>query len=404
MWTSPWIRLLLLYSVQTPGRFVVALHSNTSEKMSNVSVEFRKDEGNTLQVKPKITVDILMGKGVELQCRNNTSEGSVKMWQTPFGSFEDGQSSNMDPVEINNGNLRILKTTASHSGLYYCHRVDGSCITIVPYTVNVMRANRIQHEETYMTQRLTRGTEANFSQSQFAAAVTSSVLVTFIAAFALGAFSRTYVIKCLSKTGHRMRDKTASHESRNGDDVFAVALNEQSLQFECVSFHRNRTFEDDTLVFAAKSSPRDRTPSSLKRTEGWSYSVEQVEVQGGVEQVEVQGGVEQVEVQGRVEQVEVQGRVEQVEVQGRVEQVEVQGRVEQVEVQGRVEQVEVEAQGRVEQVEAQGRVEQVEAQGRVEQVEAQGRVEQVEAESLHFTAGDSDNSGPTNPDEPLTKE
>ncbi|XP_026865179.2 uncharacterized protein LOC113576979 [Electrophorus electricus] len=260
MRTSSWLGLLLLCSTQcvpTSGRSVVATHSKMRERISNERVEFQKDESSSLQVKPKITVDILMGKAVELQCRNKTSEGTVKWWQTPFGSFEDGKFSNKGPVELGNGNLRIIRTTASHNGLYYCHRVDSHGITIIPYTVNVVTANGIQHKtETYnRSQRMAREGEGSFSQSHFTAAVTSSVLVTFIGAFALGAFSRPYVIKCLSKAVLTPSPKTSSHEHRNGDDVFAVASNEQSLQFDSVFFHSSRNFEDDTVFFAPESSP-----------------------------------------------------------------------------------------------------------------------------------------------------
>ncbi|XP_043072468.1 uncharacterized protein LOC122322924 [Puntigrus tetrazona] len=132
-----------------------------------------------LLVRPENSVDVHPGQELTLRCGAEGDGALERSWQTPFGPFDGCDHRNKDPVDACNGSLRISRATSSHDGLYYCVRLDETSKTVLPYRVKVL-------EE-----------EGTVSESRFAAAVASSVIVSFAVAFTLGACTGSYVMKCL---------------------------------------------------------------------------------------------------------------------------------------------------------------------------------------------------------------
>ncbi|KAF4091773.1 hypothetical protein AMELA_G00040170 [Ameiurus melas] len=241
------MRLLLFWST---------LYLQTPETNSKASPEFLEEKRSTLQIKPKITVTVILGNATELQCRNDNSKGLVIWWQTPFGSFgERYKFSNKDPIEMNNGNVRISKATLSHTGLYSCHLVDSRGTAVIPYRVNVLSENTHKTKTSIRTAREGETSTIHVSDTHFAAAVSSSVLVTFIGAFTLGAFSQPYVIKCLQRTRARMCPNQSSHR-----ETTRLA----SHRLGAVFFHRNPNSKEDTVDFPPETSAPIKAPSTIK--------------------------------------------------------------------------------------------------------------------------------------------
>lgn len=177
-------------------------------------------------------------------------------WQTPFGSLRERYKfSNKGPIEMINGNLRISKVMLSHTGLYSCHLVDSRGTTVIPYRVNVLNENTHKTRTRTRTAREAEMSTIYYSDAHFAAAVSSSVLVTFIGAFTLGAFSQPYVIKCLQRTRARMCPKKSSHQE---------TMRVGSHRLRTVFFHRKPKSEEDTVDFAPESSASIKAPSNIK--------------------------------------------------------------------------------------------------------------------------------------------
>ncbi|KAF7699254.1 uncharacterized protein LOC124395993 [Silurus meridionalis] len=244
------MRLLLFWStlyLQTPDGSAVIMAQDLSRTNFKMSRGVLKEKLSTLQIKPKITVSVILGNSTELQCRNESGEALVVWWQTPFGSFgERHKFSNKDPLEMNQSNLRIPKVMLSHTGLYSCHLVDSrGGHTVKPYTINVLNGNTPKTRTRIRTAREAENLAVEYTH--FAAAVASSVLVTFIGAFTLGAFSQPYVIKCLQKTRARM---CPNKHHRKTTRV-------SSHKLSTVFFHRNANSEDDTVDFVSIKAPSD---------------------------------------------------------------------------------------------------------------------------------------------------
>lgn len=70
------MRLLLVWSMlylQTPdGSAATVIHGVNEIKRSPA---FLEEKWSTMQTKPKITVNIILGNATELQCRNEATEG-----------------------------------------------------------------------------------------------------------------------------------------------------------------------------------------------------------------------------------------------------------------------------------------------------------------------------------------
>lgn len=189
----------------------------------------------------------------------------VPWWQTPFGSIGNLKLGNSDPIQVANGNVRIRKATASHAGHYQCHLLDsrGITTTVIPFRVNIV--NRNSHKMKRRI-RMKRDTEnPDFPDSHFAAAVSSSVLVTFIAAFGLGAFSQPFVIKCLQRTRNTMCDK------KNVPDHSKTFNKTNQLQ---VLFRKN-VYSEDTVDFSESSieSPADTSNPGRDGSSGVKFQI-----------------------------------------------------------------------------------------------------------------------------------
>ncbi|KAI4899377.1 hypothetical protein NFI96_030259 [Prochilodus magdalenae] len=165
----------------------------------------------------------MLGQSVHVHCACSSlwSPGLATWWQTPFGSFGGAKFRDNDPIDLNNGTLRIPRATSSHTGLYQCHLVDNRGTTVIPYTVNVVERAR---------PRMTRETEG--SATQLVQGVVPSVVVTFLVAFTLGAFSSPYVIRCLQRTRARIGRKR-ERQNRPGDiGLFRMGANENPAMSE----------------------------------------------------------------------------------------------------------------------------------------------------------------------------
>lgn len=178
-------------------------------------------------------------------------------WQTPFGLFgERYKFSKKDPIEASNRNLRISKVTSSHAGLYSCYLVDDRGATVIPYRVNIL------NDEAHKTRTRTRtargaGTATSlYSGTQFAAAVSSSVLLTFIGAFTLGAFSQPYVIKCLQRAKARMCPRKSSDQETTRAD--------KSQMLRTAFYRRNPNSEGGTVEFSPGPSTSVEASSNIK--------------------------------------------------------------------------------------------------------------------------------------------
>ncbi|KAF4101067.1 uncharacterized protein LOC131524684 [Onychostoma macrolepis] len=186
-----------------------------------------------LQVRPENSVHTHPGQKLTLRCGGEGDEVLEQFWQTPFGLFDGCNHQNKDPVDTCNGTLRISRATSSHDGLYYCVRLDEMSKTIVPYRVNIVK-RKTREAGVYSD---------TVSESHFAAAVASSVIVSFLVAFTLGAFSRSYVMKCLRTIRARMPRRKDNHTHINGQ----TNLQATRAQTDTVFFHKNQTTGEDTV-------------------------------------------------------------------------------------------------------------------------------------------------------------
>ncbi|XP_050991432.1 uncharacterized protein LOC127181007 [Labeo rohita] len=238
---SSLLTLILLWDSLCVGGFIskTAAHSDIYQRNSEQSLETPMGQTNRLQVRPENSLHIHPGQTLTLQCGDEGDEVLAQWWQTPFGLFDGCNHPNIktDPVETCNGTLRISRATSSHDGLYFCVRLDEMSKTIVPYRVNIAAVKK---------PRKTREAKVNsdtVSESHFAAAVAASVIVSFVVAFTLGAFSRSYVMKCLRTIRARAPHRKGKHYHINGQRN----LQTTRAQIETVFFHKNQDTEEDNV-------------------------------------------------------------------------------------------------------------------------------------------------------------
>lgn len=205
-----------------------AAHRNSRESLQTVM----SSQIKRLQVRPENCVHIHPGQKLTLRCRSEGDEVLAQFWQTPFGLFDSCNHQHKDPVDTCNGTLKISRATSSHDGLYYCVHLDKTSKTIVPYRVNVVSRQRKTREAGVHSDTV--------SQSLFAAAVASSVIVSFLVAFTLGACSRSYVMKCLQRIKACMPHTKDHHDHINRQTTRA--------QTDTVFFHKNQTTGEDQAV------------------------------------------------------------------------------------------------------------------------------------------------------------
>ncbi|KAG1930773.1 uncharacterized protein LOC120473712 [Pimephales promelas] len=213
-------------------------HSDIYERSSQQSTPSQTNHIQ-VRVRPENSLHIHSGETLVLQCRDQRNEVVAQWWQTPFGLFNGCNHQNKDPVETCNGTLRISRATSSHDGLYFCIHLDKMSKTIVPYRISVVALN-----PNIKKLRTTREVYTDtLSESHFAAAVASSVIVSFLVAFTLGAFSRSYIIKCLQTIRACIPYRKENHNHISGQN------NKQTTreQPETVFFHKNHNTGEDTV-------------------------------------------------------------------------------------------------------------------------------------------------------------
>nr|XP_023648143.1 uncharacterized protein LOC111833783 [Paramormyrops kingsleyae] len=164
--------------------------------------------GHCLGLRGTVVSTLQEDTALTLQCRRSR-HGEFLYWQTPFGQWQNS-SGQGDPTPLEilaNGSLRISRPTPYHNGLYYCLLQEGEGQSLQPYRVRYVPASPKKSRDT-------QGYRGVVSQSHFEAAVVAAVTVTFLAGFSLGAFSRTYLNRCLQKMRVKQAKENAVHYKR----------------------------------------------------------------------------------------------------------------------------------------------------------------------------------------------
>ncbi|XP_028857379.1 leucine-rich repeat-containing protein 4 [Denticeps clupeoides] len=235
-----------------------------SRTLAAMKVRSSQASSGSLRLSETVVFTVNLGSHLTMPCRdshNGDTEGIVQFWKTPLAWLESRSSSDhLGTLKTHcNGSLTISNVTSLHGGLYYCLLVDGEGRAIVSYRVRVANSgyNRL------IKSRKTR--EAGFSvpdpvsDGHFASAVVSSVLVTFIGGFAIGAISRSHVIKCLQVTRSHIPALRRKHQKTDGAEHTATTLHsEQHIR----SYWRETSV--DSVVFSITNSPPPKAPRSFR--------------------------------------------------------------------------------------------------------------------------------------------
>ncbi|XP_048837438.1 leucine-rich repeat and fibronectin type-III domain-containing protein 3 isoform X2 [Brienomyrus brachyistius] len=202
--------------------------------------------GRCLGLRDTVVSTLHEDTALTLQCRGSR-HGEFLYWQTPFGQWQN--SSGKDdhaPLEIlANGSLRIIQATPYHNGLYYCLFREGEGQSLHPYRVRFVPARSRKSRDT-------QGNTEVVSKSHFEAAVVASVTVTFLAGFSLGAFSRTYLNRCLQKTRAKETKENAVHYKRTTFRKGPEANMEDSVNIEICEPNNSRPKQ----ITPPKKAPR----------------------------------------------------------------------------------------------------------------------------------------------------
>ncbi|XP_056334679.1 uncharacterized protein LOC130245913 [Danio aesculapii] len=241
------LTLIFIWDFLCVFKHNAAAHADLYERNSEELLETMKSQIKHLQVRNENSLIIHAGETLTLKCRDSGSEVDSLFWHTPFGQFEGCNHQNKDPVEICNSSLKISRATSSHDGLFFCIREDKMSKTITPYRINVIALNP------NIKKRLTTAREAEVnaetvSESVFVAAVASSVIVSFLVAFTLGALTRSYVMTCLQTIRVHLPFKKDNINEQNN-------LHNDTAQPQSVFFKKNDTedtvdigFVDDVFI------------------------------------------------------------------------------------------------------------------------------------------------------------
>ncbi|XP_045071893.1 uncharacterized protein LOC123485081 [Coregonus clupeaformis] len=153
-------------------------------------------------------VRVHKGRSLTLPCMNTTHTGVVQYWQTPFGRVLSSLHANQKDVVAmqRDGSLRIHIASPHHSGLYYCVLLAGGQTTLTSYLLSLRTASSRQDPvlEPRRTVRSVLGDHGDerdvpvVSDGAFAAAVTASVVVTFLVGLSSGALSRPLLDRCVN--------------------------------------------------------------------------------------------------------------------------------------------------------------------------------------------------------------
>lgn len=177
-------------------------------------------------------VRVHKGRSLTLTCMNTTHAGVVQYWHTPFGRVQNSSlhANQKDVVAMQrDGSLRIHIASPHHSGLYYCLLLAGGQTTLTPYllTASSPQDHAVEHRRAVRSilggHREERDV-AVVSDGVFAAAVTASVVVTFLVGFSSGALSRTLLDRCVNWV------RSLGQERRNHGETVSVAFRQDVEQ------------------------------------------------------------------------------------------------------------------------------------------------------------------------------
>lgn len=146
-------------------------------------------------------------------------------WKTPVRwlTSQSSCNSHRDLKCLCNGSLTIVNLTCQHSGLYYCFQENNQERVILPYRVQALGTCQSPIPKSRLGREIKVDRQDTVSDSHFAAAVASSVLVTFLGGFALGALSRSHLITCLQRTKSRLRRGVGSRRT-SGDNADQISM------------------------------------------------------------------------------------------------------------------------------------------------------------------------------------
>ncbi|KAJ8410805.1 hypothetical protein AAFF_G00187620 [Aldrovandia affinis] len=183
----------------------------------------------TLKVSQTLTARVMEGRDLRLPCGNGSVRGEAQYWQTPFGRLENSSSQDSgDPVAIlRDGSVKITRATPHHAGLYYCLLAAGEGRLILPYRVECVHSASSGALRPRKTRETEGYQETSVSGGHFVAAVTSSVVVTFLVGFALGAFSRTYLNRCRPFRRARQQEQP----NGGGEDMDTLPSQYENMTF-----------------------------------------------------------------------------------------------------------------------------------------------------------------------------
>ncbi|XP_062408567.1 uncharacterized protein LOC134099640 [Sardina pilchardus] len=179
-----------------------------------------------LRVHTTVTLTGVPGQSLMMPCEDNHHGGIIKYWKTPIGWLTSRNSchSYSDMKCHCNGSLTIVNISCHLSGLYYCFKEDSHERGLFPYRVLPLGTCQNPMPKSRLPRELKAESQDTVSDSHFVAAVTSSVLVTFIGGFALGAFSRSHLITCLQKTKSRLRFKRGERSRTSEDNTDQISM------------------------------------------------------------------------------------------------------------------------------------------------------------------------------------
>ncbi|KAJ8280447.1 hypothetical protein GJAV_G00054670 [Gymnothorax javanicus] len=201
----------------------------------------------TLRVSQTIAVNIMEGTDMRIPCRNGSLGGEAQYWQTPFGRLENcSTQDSWEPIlTLEDGSIKISRASPYHTGLYYCLWAAREERVIQPYKVECRHSTLPGRPRPRKTREAEEFQET-VSAAHFTAAVTSSVLVTFLVGFILGSFSRTYLSRCFSRFSRRPQPGSGG-----------VRMGNQRWQYENETYRRGGRLEDES---SSEAAPTETTP------------------------------------------------------------------------------------------------------------------------------------------------
>lgn len=203
----------------------------------------------------------------------------VKYWKTPVGWLTSRSScdSYSDMKCLCNGSLTILNFSCQYNGLYYCFQEDKQERVIIPYRVLALGSCQNPMRKPRLSREVKVDTQDTVSDSHFTAAVTSSVLVTFLGGFALGTFSRSHLVRCLQNAKSRLQLKGGNRRRTSEDNTDQISMRTSPSGFNSSNF-RNEISLDGDDASTTHSSPVKAPRSFRSKREQAEESAHQEDV------------------------------------------------------------------------------------------------------------------------------